>query len=180
LLSPCDYRQNRAYAVSQLTDLHSKLNAAQRTISSTRVTLPTYNKNGTGGGSELSQALGPMSPGSKGKVGASFRHFKYLTDLMLRIGKRSGEEGREEGRRPAAQECQRRVSPSAFSSYSLFILKSEKIPSYTERRLLQKHNTDSLRKCSKTSSSPYGRDKPACPVEDLIPPLPSRRGWRAS
>ncbi|KAF8583465.1 Mov34-domain-containing protein [Ramaria rubella] len=65
-LSSSPLISNRAYAVSQLTDLHSKLNNAQKTISSTRVTLPSYNKTGANT-SDTTSSSGLMSPGGKGK-----------------------------------------------------------------------------------------------------------------
>ncbi|KAF8511322.1 JAB1/Mov34/MPN/PAD-1 ubiquitin protease-domain-containing protein [Gautieria morchelliformis] len=62
-LSSSPLISNRAYAVSQLTDLHSKLSNAQKSIASTRPTLPSYSKTA---GSE-SQSSGLITPGTKGK-----------------------------------------------------------------------------------------------------------------
>lgn len=98
--------QNRAYAVSQLTDLHNKLSNAQKSIPSTRPTLPPHNKAST---TESAQPTGPTSLGPKGKVLLMNLCTLQSTFIDLHEGEGSREERRKEGRWAVAQECQRRV-----------------------------------------------------------------------
>ncbi|KAF8510517.1 Mov34-domain-containing protein [Hysterangium stoloniferum] len=65
-LSSSPLISNRAYAVSQLTDLHGKLSNAQKTVSTTRASAPSLNK--AANASDSTQTSGLLSPGgAKGK-----------------------------------------------------------------------------------------------------------------
>ncbi|KIJ25292.1 hypothetical protein M422DRAFT_785628 [Sphaerobolus stellatus SS14] len=65
-LSSSPLISNRAYAVSQLADLHSKISNAQKAVINTRAAAPTLAKaaSGTGGNGD---AAGVLSPAGKGK-----------------------------------------------------------------------------------------------------------------